>query len=1229
MSQQAQEHEQNEWRHQNVKSLCIGTGRFLRSVLVPMMLKHEGEECGEDTNSNMGMRSSPSFSVVLIQPRGRSFVEFMHKHQQEQQQSGNHNVANCYPVDTVLPTSTTTTTSEEKSQESIQTDFVGPIAAVFSWGQEEDRQAFYTHCLPYIYSTLELVGIGLTEAGLISCNTSAMQNLFEFISVLHRLFHNDNKKNNNQTQSAKKVVLLNTDNVPHNGSVIRQHMFTLARKKQEAEPGTATNDTHATLSLLEFLETRLVFLDTMVDRIVSQRSLEEPMIPKAEPTPQKALVVLDPNQDLPAWFVGKTTSSSSSCSSGLVVRHSRLQLQADVALKLRIANATHTAVAHAMALQGVLSTTELAFGKSWDWIMAYLDSLFDFQILPACLVDSGIGTVITAEDVCAVWMDWRARLMHPTFGASTFFITQNGAAKGGIRFGATLANLMNMLLLLSSSQQGQPTMVGQQKSTNDDVVGVQASFVYAVAVLLRWLTPDVLSESWWRRLPSSAGGSGSIIYRGRLATDCVQSSNRRYQEDNETAKAKKDSGAVTYGDGLRYNLEEGWYEFKCDCPLPKRVATTMTEEGQEQQQLAMVLAELSMSCNHGSMGAMAARQPIAYVHVIRAYLTSSAFPATMTRNPEVLETLVYAVATLYARLMAGDKPLDLMQEMLGHNKTQQKHEDAKQEEEMSVYNPLGCQTPCHTLVDDPTLGKAVMTLSMTPLHYRPHPIPKHSFLINKQDPSMAISNVEEMASVIVSEVASVQVIDLHTHLLPPKHGPLCLWGIDELLTYHYLVAEFFMTAPPSLTPQAFYNELTKEQQADWIWQALFVDRLPLSEACRGIVTSLLALGLHEAVRNRDLPAIRTFYQAFRKDGSAGAERFSDLVFRTAGVRYNIMTNIPFEAKEAHYWRNKVAYDSKHYKSAVRVDPLLKGDQENVELALRASGYEVSLEGARQYLRDWCDTMQPEYVMASTPHDFALPPADTESQEATTASTFAQKTKASINPSALQQPGAFADAILQTTAAVAACGDDETGDDSPSVINEASDYLSEVLMKVCEERDLPLALKIGAHRAVNPSLRQAGDGVVAFCDTAVLRRLCTRFPKVRFLATFLSKNNQHEACVLATKFRNLHLYGCWWFCNNPSIVEEITKMRVELLGTAFTSQHSDARVLDQLLYKWPHSRAVIAQVLVTEYQKLLHASLLSASYGGGGGWAPTRHEIRRDIRRLFGGSYEEFMAKSLL
>lgn len=75
------------------------------------------------------------------------------------------------------------------------------------------------------------------------------------------------------------------------------------------------------------------------------------------------------------------------------------------------------------------------------------------------------------------------------------------------------------------------------------------------------------------------------------------------------------------------------------------------------------------------------------------------------------------------------------------------------------------------------------------------------------------------------------------------------------------------------------------------------------------------------------------------------------------------------------------------------------------------------------------------------------------------------------------------------------------------------------------------------------------------------------------------------------------------------------MRIELLGTAFTAQHSDARVLDQLVYKWKHSKEVIGRVLVDMYVKLHQA-----------GWTLTQEEIRRDVERLFGGAYEEFMEK---
>jgi hypothetical protein len=101
-------------------------------------------------------------------------------------------------------------------------------------------------------------------------------------------------------------------------------------------------------------------------------------------------------------------------------------------------------------------------------------------------------------------------------------------------------------------------------------------------------------------------------------------------------------------------------------------------------------------------------------------------------------------------------------------------------------------------------------------------------------------------------------------------------------------------------------------------------------------------------------------------------------------------------------------------------------------------------------------------------------------------------------------------------------------------------------------------------------------------------------------------------VLARKFRNLHVFGCWWFTNTPSIIDDMTRMRLELLGTSFTPQHSDARVLDQIIYKWQHSRIVIAEALGDKYVDLLRS-----------GWACSEEEIRRDVECLFGGEFLRF------
>jgi hypothetical protein len=173
-------------------------------------------------------------------------------------------------------------------------------------------------------------------------------------------------------------------------------------------------------------------------------------------------------------------------------------------------------------------------------------------------------------------------------------------------------------------------------------------------------------------------------------------------------------------------------------------------------------------------------------------------------------------------------------------------------------------------------------------------------------------------------------------------------------------------------------------------------------------------------------------------------------------------------------------------------------------------------------------------------------------------------------------------------------------------------LKEAVLPACRELQIPLSLMIGVRKQVNPSLRLAGDAV-GKADLRALENLCREFPDNRFLVSVLSRENQHELCVYARKFNNLMPFGCWWFMNNPSIVEEITRERLEMLGTSFIPQHSDARVLEQVIYKWNNTRRTMAPILSESYRLLMED-----------GRGVTRSGIQRDITRLFRSNAEAWL-----
>ncbi len=407
---------------------------------------------------------------------------------------------------------------------------------------------------------------------------------------------------------------------------------------------------------------------------------------------------------------------------------------------------------------------------------------------------------------------------------------------------------------------------------------------------------------------------------------------------------------------------------------------------------------------------------------------------------------------------------------------------------------------------------------------------------------------EDLDRVVRRIVHETPILDIHTHLYQPRFGPLLLWGIDELLTYHYLVAEVFRVAP---IPYETFWAMSKREQADHIWKNLFVDRSPVSEACRGVLTVLHKLGID--TKSRELTSVRKFFAGQR------VETYVEKVFELAGVRSAIMTNDPFDDHERPAWEAGAKPDAR-FQAALRIDPLLN-DWPAAAPRLKSLGYDVrgdlgrsDQEAVRRFLSDWIDRMQPRYMAVSLPPTFAFPEA------------------------------------------------------SPR-----GTIIEHCILPVARQSGIPFALMIGVQRQVNPGLRVGGDSVRR-SNLDCLDHLCRNYPYNRFLVTTLAREDQHELCVTARKHPNLLIFGCWWFLNNPSIIEEMTRERIEMLGLSIVPQHSDARVLDQIIYKWTHWRRILTKVLTDKYRDLLET-----------GWALTEADVRRDVADLHGNIFERFCA----
>ncbi|OWZ11455.1 hypothetical protein PHMEG_00015520, partial [Phytophthora megakarya] len=160
----------------NTDAICIGSGRFLRSVLVPTLI-------------------AAGSGVVVAQTRGTSFASACIKAQ------------GTYEVDTIQPDG------------SVQTQEV-QVEAAGSLGEVDGRTSFLQ--LPSKLHKLKFIGFGVTESGIVKDGPA----IVDLTELLYNCFLHlpDNG-----------ISVINTDNLPKNGDTIKQLVLETEWKDQPSD----------------------------------------------------------------------------------------------------------------------------------------------------------------------------------------------------------------------------------------------------------------------------------------------------------------------------------------------------------------------------------------------------------------------------------------------------------------------------------------------------------------------------------------------------------------------------------------------------------------------------------------------------------------------------------------------------------------------------------------------------------------------------------------------------------------------------------------------------------------------------------------------------------------------------------------------------------------------------------------------------------------------------------
>lgn len=378
-------------------------------------------------------------------------------------------------------------------------------------------------------------------------------------------------------------------------------------------------------------------------------------------------------------------------------------------------------------------------------------------------------------------------------------------------------------------------------------------------------------------------------------------------------------------------------------------------------------------------------------------------------------------------------------------------------------------------------------------------------------------------------------VDIHVHDMPDCCGEqFALVGPDATIDYHYAYGEY-MGGCGLLSEQAQkFWAMKQSERVDLLAKSMFCDGcLQTSEARKGILTAASVLGLPTSSGDF-MRILREWREMFRE---LGRERYTDLIFERAGITHVVSTQSPFVPEECQlYLRPEVidSWDSRYWcglrwdefalKPEVS-DEICKGLMNRPEAAGSLS-QQKTCSASRKLLEFWISHLpNVKYVALSLPGWARLSRECERSQR-----------------------------IRQV--------------------------LSEVIIPVARERKLPVFLMPYVRRGLNANFRNAGDCVERGEINDLIEFIsCT--PDVVFAVTPLDENDNYPLSFAARALPNLRIWGHWWGNLNPVLIEQQLRLRMQMNGYVHFGVNSDARIRDQLLFKWPRYFRAQKKVLVEE------------------------------------------------